>query len=263
MGVLDVVGDIIGIGADVSNSIFQWQNYDYQRRMQRKAWEREDTAVSRRVADLRAAGLSPTLAAGSAAASSAASILRPPQVNLENTLAALNMRAVKAQISKTEADTRLTEAQAEGQGVANRYAKYMNPLKFEAQQLENQLRKLVNPETVFQAIKRSATMNVEYETALAERDLRRIGVDLARLDREVRTVAKDVAQQYGLQQAQAELILKLVTASVANHNLEWATEHGIPTGQPGGVVGELMRGHGWFKRIGEMIGEALNWGKRK
>ena len=47
------------------------ENLAWQREAQGITWSREDNAVQRRVADLKAAGLSPVLAAGSAASSSA------------------------------------------------------------------------------------------------------------------------------------------------------------------------------------------------
>ena len=49
------------------NLQFQRENLAYQKDVQNTEWMREDNAVQRRKADLIAAGLSPVLAAGSAA----------------------------------------------------------------------------------------------------------------------------------------------------------------------------------------------------
>lgn len=109
----------IGIGAAMLGSAaiggFQslyntWQ----QKKTQETTWKREDNAQQRAVKDLKAAGMSPTLAAGKGAPASAT---QAPQSEagtnmIENARNALDLFSNRAQISKTEADTRSQLAQA-------------------------------------------------------------------------------------------------------------------------------------------------------
>ena len=103
-----VLGGLIDTGLNIEKTI-------YDRKMQERAWEREDTSVQRRVDDLRAAGLSPTLAAGSGAAASspiATNLSQPGESMQARKQGYLDMMRQKEDISRTRAETDAAETMA-------------------------------------------------------------------------------------------------------------------------------------------------------
>lgn len=103
------------------NYQLQKENLAYQKSLQHTIFQREDTAVSRRMADLKNAGLSATLAAGSAANAGQAISTKAPekQSNLEAlmTLANVQTRLAEQQRAQTEAD--IAKQRLFGEKVAN------------------------------------------------------------------------------------------------------------------------------------------------
>ena len=118
-GIGSSLGNLVNAGANVYGTIktvqqnkdnfeLQKENYAYQKELQQDIFNREDTAVQRRVADLQAAGLSRTLAAGSSASSGSVVSTRAPQreTDLEAYMALARVGTLLAeqQRAQTEAD---------------------------------------------------------------------------------------------------------------------------------------------------------------
>lgn len=76
-----LIGTIVGAKQNKDNLRFQRENLDYQKRLQQKLFEREDTAYQRAVEDALKAGLSPAVINGGAGAGSVVSTSAPESNN--------------------------------------------------------------------------------------------------------------------------------------------------------------------------------------
>ena len=74
------VGALISAGVGIANSVQNKTTADQNQANVNTTWQREDNATQRRVMDLKAAGLSPVLAAGSPAAASMAPFQTAPRI---------------------------------------------------------------------------------------------------------------------------------------------------------------------------------------
>lgn len=122
-------GNILGFMQNQRNLQFQYDNLEYQKALQEKIFDREDTSYQRTINDMRKAGLSPlamngTNNAGSAIPTTApVSNFVPETTSFNNAMTTIaNMKSIINESKRVEAEVSKSNAETEAQLINNKYA---------------------------------------------------------------------------------------------------------------------------------------------
>ena len=251
----NILGGVAGVAGAGLNFASQQENLAYQKWAQTQSWAREDNAVQRRAADLQAAGLSKTLAAGSAAQTMAPIRTDAPQVNSESLQRGfgsmaeaaqtyMNLTAQKAQIDKTTEENKLLRLQQEKQSLENAFMASSNPQSLRLREQEIGFNEAANPKKLLQMDEQNKGIDLDNKNKALDSALKTLGISQGQLDL-VKTRLDNDLRQLDITGKSKDIIAKQIAIDMSKLDLEnaqydtnWFHRYSLPKGFQFDIVGK-------------------------
>lgn len=244
-------GLLSGVGNFISNGMnfgLQVDQRNWERRKYEEMLRREDTATQRRAADLEAAGLSKTLAAGSAAGTSQVMKTTLPQMGKMDNPVALFLEAqqMKKNIEQTQAEINLKNASAMKASKETEWIDRINGLDLERRTIDNAHARLMNPRFIKEMDLKIDKMGIENSGKRLDNIIKQNNIDKWNLYGKTYAALMNEYVQAGVDQRKADVLVKQALVELyeeqeaytnvqkmeKEHNLNFWRKKGMPTNYP-------------------------------